>query len=124
MGTVLAVAIGGALGSIMRYLLSKYVQKLAGLEFPIGTLFVNILGAFLIGIAFSYLVEKLAIHPIARALLITGFLGGFTTFSTFSYESFSLLSEAEYLKFFLYIFITNGVGILGTFLGFNLGRLL
>ena len=124
MGTVIAVAIGGAVGSVLRYLLSKYVQKLVGLEFPVGTLFVNLLGAFLIGIAFSYLVEKLALHPLARALLITGFLGGFTTFSTFSYESFSLLTEGEYLKFFLYIFITNGAGILGTFIGFNLGRLL
>ncbi|WP_461828931.1 fluoride efflux transporter CrcB [Aquifex sp.] len=124
MGTVIAVAIGGAVGSVLRYLLSKYVQKLAGLEFPVGTLFVNLLGAFLIGIAFSYLVEKLAIHPFTRALLITGFLGGFTTFSTFSYESYSLLAEGEYLRFLLYIFITNGAGILGTFLGFNLGRLL
>lgn len=124
MGTVLAIAVGGAAGSVLRFLLSKYIQKIAGLDFPVGTLFVNLVGSFLIGIAFSYLVEKLAIHPLMRALLITGFLGGFTTFSTFSYESYSLLAEGEYLKFFLYVFLTNGIGILGTFLGFNLGRLL
>lgn len=123
MGTIVAVALGGAIGSVLRYLLSKYIQKMVGINFPLGTLFVNLVGAFLIGFAFSFLVEKLAVHPFVRATLITGFLGGFTTFSTFSYESFSLLAEGEYLKFITYILSTNILGIVGTIVGFNLGRL-
>jgi len=122
MGIVLAVALGGAIGSALRFLLSKLIQEQFGISFPVGTLFVNLVGAFLIGFFFSYLVEKLALNPYARALLITGLLGGLTTFSTYSYESFSLLIEGETLKFFIYTIGTNILGFLFTFLGYILGE--
>lgn len=124
MGIVLAVALGGAIGSALRFLLSKLVQEQFGISFPVGTLFVNLVGAFLIGFFFSYLVEKLALNPYARALLITGLLGGLTTFSTYSYESFSLLREGETFKFLAYVFGTNLLGLLSTFLGYILGEAL
>ncbi len=124
MAIVLAIAVGGAVGSVLRFLISKLIQKKAGIDFPIGTLAVNIVGAFLIGVAFSYLVERLTLSPEVRALLITGFLGGLTTFSTFSYESFNLLFNGELVKFFLYVLGTNGLGIFMTVVGYNIGRVL
>jgi len=124
MGVILSVAIGGAVGSILRYLISKYSQSFLGISFPIGTLLVNLIGTFLIGFFFSYLVEKIAINPYVRGMLITGFLGGFTTFSTFSYESLTLLREGELLKFILYFVGTNLLGISGTFLGYKIGEAL
>jgi camphor resistance protein CrcB len=122
MGIFLAIAIGGAIGSLLRFYLSKFLQKKFGVEFPVGTLIVNLTGAFFIGLFFSYLVEKLDISVELRAFLITGLLGGFTTFSTFSYESFNLIVNGEYLKFFAYFMGTSSVGLLLTFLGYNVGR--
>jgi CrcB protein len=122
MGVFLAIAIGGAIGSLLRFYLSKFLQKKLGVEFPVGTLMVNLTGAFFIGFFFSYLVEKLDVSVELRAFLITGLLGGFTTFSTFSYESFNLILNGEYLKFFAYLMGTSLVGLLLTFLGYNVGR--
>ncbi len=124
MGVVLAVALGGAVGSVLRYLISKFVQAKVGIDFPLGTLSVNVLGAFLIGFLFSYLVERFSLTPELRALVITGFLGGLTTFSTFSYESFNLMFNGEVGKFLLYTLGTNVLGILMTLIGYNVGRVL
>ncbi len=124
MGIVLSVALGGAVGSVLRFLLSKMIQTRAGIEFPVGTFLVNLAGAFLIGLAFAYLVERMTVSPEVRALLITGLLGGLTTFSTFSYESYSLLMDGELVKFLLYVLGTNALGIFMTLFGYNLGRFL
>jgi CrcB protein len=122
MGVFLAIAIGGAIGSILRFYLSKFLQNKFGVEFPVGNLIVNLTGAFFIGLFFSYLVEKLDISVELRAFLITGLLGSFTTFSTFSYESFNLMVNGDYLKLFAYFMGTSLVGLLLTFLGYNVGR--
>ena len=124
MGTVLAVAIGGALGAVFRFLISKFIQNAFSIDFPLGTMVVNFIGAFLIGFLFATIVEKIVVPPEVRALLITGFLGGLTTFSTFSYESFTLLKEGETIQFTLYFLGTNILGLLLTFLGFLTGRLI
>ncbi len=124
MGMLIAVAIGGAAGSALRFLLSKFIQGRTGIDFPVGTFVVNTIGAFLIGLAFSLLVERITLPLSVRALIITGFLGGFTTFSTFSYESYNLLMDGETGRFLLYVFGTNGICILMSALGYNLGRLL
>jgi len=119
---VIAVALGGAAGSLMRYLLSRFVHEITGHSFPAGTLAVNLLGAFLIGFVFSLCLEKCSSSPTWKALIISGFLGGLTTFSTFAYESFYLLSQGETLKFILYLLGTNFLGLLLTFIGFSAGR--
>jgi fluoride exporter len=95
--TYLWVAIGGALGSMMRYGFSGLVAQLTGGTFPYGTMFVNVTGALLIGIfaSLSAPQSRFFIPAPARILLMTGICGGYTTFSTFSLESFNLLREGE-----------------------------
>ncbi|MFN3870659.1 MAG: fluoride efflux transporter FluC [Aquificaceae bacterium] len=109
---------------MLRFIVSKYIQTKAGLEFPIGTLFVNLTSAFAIGLAFALLVEKLDISPNLRALLITGMLGGYSTYSTLFYEAFYLLINGEFVKFALYLFLSNLLGLIFVALGYGFGKLL
>lgn len=96
MNKVLWVALGGAAGSVLRYLLSGYVQEWArSATFPYGTLAVNVLGCLVIGFLTQLAEARGAFTPETRALVFTGVLGGFTTFSTFSNESISLWSNNE-----------------------------
>jgi len=115
MQTILFVGIGGFVGAIVRFLLSSFVQKSAETFFPIGTLSVNLLGGFLIGILALYFEQHL--NPEYRALVIVGFLGGLTTFSTFSYETVLLLENASYTKALLNIMINVVFSIGATILG-------
>ncbi len=113
MNTVFAVGIGGFFGAISRYLIATWVQKLSSSFFPVGTLSVNVLGSFLIG--FLYLYFSQTIHPNLKAMLITGFLGALTTFSTFSLETLLLLQEGLYLKAGLNILLNVTLTITSTF---------
>ena len=101
--TIVAVGIGGFFGAIARFLIATAVQKLSGSLFPVGTLAVNVLGSFLIGFLYMYFSQT--VNPIAKAALITGFLGAMTTFSTFSLETVLLLQDGLYLKAFLNILL-------------------
>ncbi len=121
---LLYVAVGGAIGATLRFLISSFIHSRVDSKFPLGTLAVNLIGAFLVGVMFAILVERLSIPPAARLMLITGIMGGFTTFSTFSYESFHLLQSGETLKFASYVLITNLIGIALTFAGYHLGRVI
>ncbi len=96
--TLIYIGIGGFLGAISRFLIASGVQKFFGGFFPIGTLSVNVIGSFLIGIIALYFEQIVA--PEYRALFITGFLGALTTFSTFSFETTMLIQESAYLKAF------------------------
>ncbi len=96
--TLFYIGIGGFFGAISRFLISGWIQKLSGLFFPLGTLGVNVIGSFLIGIAALYFEQVIA--PEYRALFITGFLGALTTFSTFSYETTMLIEQSNYLRAF------------------------
>ena len=98
MTRVLAIAAGGALGSVLRYLMSAWVHSLAGRGFPYGTLAVNVLGCLLMGFLFALFVERLSWDGILRAGILIGVLGGFTTFSSFSIETFNLLEEGLWLR--------------------------
>ncbi|SFV50356.1 CrcB protein [hydrothermal vent metagenome] len=100
---LLFIGAGGFFGAISRYLIATYTQKLFGGFFPVGTLSVNILGSFIIGLAAMYFSET--IQPEYKAFVITGFLGALTTFSTFSLENVTLLQDGEYTKAILNIFL-------------------
>lgn len=93
----LAVALGGALGATARYGLSGWLHAATGIVFPIGTLAVNVAGSFVIGLVLHAATDRYTLPPEARLFLTTGLCGGLTTFSTFSYETFSLLEEQQWL---------------------------
>lgn len=95
---ILFVAIFGAIGCLSRYFISRWVHNTFGIGFPYGTFIVNILGAFLIGLIMEYSLETEIISPDLRIGLTIGFLGGLTTFSTFSYETFRLIEGGEVLS--------------------------
>jgi len=101
------VAIGGALGAVLRYLVATGVQKKLAVPFPVGTLTVNVVGSFLIGLFLHYGVEHLRLPPEAKAFFVVGFLGAFTTFSSFSYEAVFLFLSGEWQKAVLYAVVTN-----------------
>jgi len=91
-----AVAIGGAAGAVMRWLIASSVQRLAGTSFPWGTLMVNALGSFLLGFLFVWLLERSSSGELLRMAITVGFLGAFTTFSTYSLESIRLLQSGSF----------------------------
>lgn len=95
---ILFVGIGGFAGATMRYALSQASAGLFGARFPVGTLLVNALGGFLIGFIMEMSIATDLISPSMRLLLVSGVLGGFTTFSAFSWETVSLLGDGSYLK--------------------------
>jgi len=95
--TYAAIAIGGALGSLARYLFSSFVYRLFTPLFPFGTFAVNVIGCTVFGIIAGMAQQRFVIGPQARAFLLIGVLGGFTTFSTFAFESFELMRDGQFL---------------------------
>ena len=121
---VLAIAAGGAIGSLLRYGVSTWVHSLVGREFPYGTLAVNVLGCLVMGFLFVILVERVSDAALWRAALLIGVLGGFTTFSSFSIETFNLIEDGLWLRAML-----NAAGSLvlcvgGTWIGVAAARAL
>jgi CrcB protein len=116
------IAIGSAIGGVSRYLLGGLVQRLAGGTFPTGTLLINVTGSFLLGAILRYGVETTTLTPEVRALLTVGICGGYTTFSTFSYEAVALLEDGEWTRAALYVALSVGLSLLATFLGFAAAR--
>ena len=93
MTRLLAIALAGALGALARYGLAGLVQRWAGPRFPLGTLTVNVLGCLLLGWLATLTLDRWSLTPTARTAVLVGFLGAFTTFSTFGYETLALLRE-------------------------------
>jgi CrcB protein len=110
------IAFGGAVGSLLRYLVGGLVQRSSASGFPIGTLFVNVAGCFLIGVFVRFLLN-MQTSPELRALLVVGFCGGFTTFSTFSFETVGLIEGGEYARAATYIAGSVMICITATFVG-------
>src|SRR5699024_1959754 len=121
--SVLIVGIGGFLGSIGRYLLSYVIKQHWSSAFPMGTITVNLLGSFLIGLIMAAAFTENLNHQM-RLLLATGFCGGFTTFSTFSFEFFSLLQNGHNGYALLYAGASLVLGLFTVWLGFKLGTVI
>jgi CrcB protein len=119
---IFAIALGSAVGGVSRYLLGLLIQRWAGGAFPLGTLVINISGSFLLGFLLRYAMFSTEISPVTRAMLTTGFCGGYTTFSTYSYETASLIEEGLYARAGVYVGLSVGLALLGTFLGFQAAR--
>lgn len=119
---LIAVASGGALGAVLRWLLSSKIQSWMVRDFPIGTFSVNILGSLLLGITYVLLVERLNLAAEWRLALITGLLGAFTTFSTFSLEAVQLLSQGRGLAAGSYVVGSVLLCLLATAAGLFLAR--
>lgn len=122
MQLVVLIAVFGALGCVTRYLLSGWVYGLLGRGFPYGTFAVNIVGAFIIGLIMEIGMHSTAIPANLRSGLTIGFLGGLTTFSTFSYETFRLLEEGEFLIASSNVLLSVFTCLLFTWLGIITAR--
>src|ERR1700674_3418638 len=117
MNNLLIIAFGGALGSVSRYGCQKWIYQLYPHPFPFGTFLVNISGCFLIGLFFGLSEKGNLLNPEWRLFLTTGFCGGFTTFSTYSFETISLLRNGDYSYAFIYITASVLVGIIAVWSG-------
>jgi fluoride exporter len=116
------IAVGSAIGGMSRYVIGGLVQRLLDTTFPAGTLLINVTGSFLLGAILRYGVETTTLTPELRALLTVGFCGGYTTFSTFSYEAVALLEDGEWSRAGTYIGLSVLLSLAATFLGFALAR--
>ena len=114
---IAAVAIGGALGSVARYLLGAFIQDRAATAFPFGTFVINVVGSLLLGFFVQIGLESSAFSTEVRFFLTTGFCGGFTTFSTFSYETYRLIEDGEYRTAGLYVVSSVVLSLLGCAIG-------
>lgn len=113
----LIIGIGGFFGAIARYGVALWIGQRWGRSFPLGTFVINVSGSFMIGLAMSLLTERFIVNPQWRLLLVVGFLGAYTTFSTFEYETGALLKDSEWLFAGLNVVLSVVVGFIGLKLG-------
>jgi CrcB protein len=118
------VAVGGAIGATARYLVSTWAAARFESSFPYGTLIVNLVGCFIIGAFMTIATERFIIHPHWRLLIAVGFLGGLTTFSSFSFETLRLLGEDNIMQAFANVGLNVLAGLTATWLGMAAARLI
>ncbi|GAB4129484.1 MAG: fluoride efflux transporter CrcB [Ignavibacteriales bacterium] len=125
MQKIIFVGFGGFIGSVFRYLLSGFIQRISNqINFPIGTLSVNLIGCFIIGFLAGLSESRQLFSENYRAFIFIGILGGFTTFSTFGYEVFSFMRDGQFLSSFTNIFLHLFFSILLVWFGFSLAKLI
>lgn len=113
----LIIGAGGFVGAITRYILAVWIGQRWGRSFPLGTFIINVTGSFLIGLLMTLMAERFTENPQWRLLLVVGFLGAYTTFSTFEYETGALLKDSEWLFASLNVILSVFVGFLALKLG-------
>jgi len=118
--TIIAVASGGAIGAVLRFVLSTGINKHYSNLIPFGTLGVNLLGSLFIGMLFAYFYIHASFSPTVKAFLATGILGALTTYSTFAIESFMLLNQGHYIQ----AFANMALNLFGTILFAGLGYIM
>ena len=121
---LLAVAVGGGIGAVTRYLVSVWAAGRFGANFPYGTLIVNVAGCFMIGLFMTLTTERLIVSPYWRLVFAVGFLGGLTTFSSFSYETLRLVEDSDILLAFYNTGLSLIVGFAATWVGIVVARLI
>lgn len=124
MHKLLLLFVAGGCGTLSRYWLGGWVQRASAGEFPYGTLVVNLLGCLLFGFVWSLADERLIVSGETRFLILTGFMGAFTTFSTFAFETGDLLQDSQWWSAAGNVFVHNICGIAGVSLGIITGKLL
>ena len=116
------IAVGGATGALLRYAVGGWGQSLTRGEFPLGTLVVNVLGCFAIGVCAAVLVGPVLVREEFRFAVMIGLLGAFTTFSTFGLETYALASDGQRLLALLNVALSNVVGLVAVWIGFKLAQ--
>ena len=119
-----AVGLGALLGANLRYVLSSWAADRFGADFPYGTFVINISGALVIGMLLSAAVFRAGLHPMLRLFAITGFLGGYTTFSSYAWEALTLADNRAWLRFAAYVIGSNAIGLIGVWAGARMGSAL
>ena len=118
------VSAGAAIGGVLRYGISSYIQRNISVVFPYGTLVVNVVGSFILGIIMFYLNEKELIGSELRLFLTVGFCGGFTTFSTFSYETLTLFRDSEFGLAIYNVLLNVVLCLVGIYLAYLISKLI
>ena len=122
MPRLLLIGLAGLLGTLARYALSGFIARRFGETFPTGTLIVNIVGCFLAGFLFYLMQERFLVNDIVRTAIMIGFLGGFTTFSSFGLQTFTLLRDGEMGLATMNVLVSNVAGLLTVWAGYSLAR--
>jgi CrcB protein len=121
---LLWVGLGGAVGAITRYAFGLWIAERLGTSFPSGTMVINVTGSLLIGLILTLLTDKVVADPAWRLLLVVGFLGGYTTFSSYAFEAMTLVSSGEWILALAYVLGSNVVGLLAAVLGAMVAQLI
>jgi CrcB protein len=119
---LLQLAIAGAAGTLARYWLGGFVQWLLGSGFPWGTAVINVSGCLLFGFVWTLAEDRLLISPQTRMVVLTGFMGAFTTFSTFAFETTQMFADSEWARALGNVALQNVLGVAAVMLGFAIGR--
>lgn len=122
MTKLMVVALGGAIGAIARYWLGGWINSRLPLQFPLGTFVINVTGSFIIGFFLTLISERIALHANWRLLVAVGFVGAYTTFSTFEYETLKLIEEGNIQSAALNVALSVALGFIAVWLGVTAAR--
>lgn len=120
----LAISLGAILGANARYVVSRYAARFLGPVFPYGTLMINVTGSFIVGLFLVWTTERVLIDPRWRLLVVIGFCGGFTTFSSYAFESMAYFEQGQWTLFAANILANNLLSLLAALAGMGLARVI